>query len=202
MAQLFPISVNSILCLALHSLLYNLLLYSLPKYLSKLQSGYKTTLLMLIAVLPILTAASNCYTKLNNLSAISASKINLKMHYNSLSNTYIFADTIKNKSNLKKDSLESDSNYLPRTSSAIKSKVNYKAKDSIVYSSDEKTATLYNTAEIEFEDLNMKSAKIKINLVKNTVNAIGELDSSGKKINTPIFKQGDAEYKIEEVTFN
>ncbi len=100
------------------------------------------------------------------------------------------------------DTLSSDSNYLPRGSSAIKSKVKYNAKDSIVYSTKLKTASLYNTAVIDYEDLNIKSARIVINLSNRTVNAIGELDSVGKKINTPHFKQGSAEYNIEEATFN
>ena len=84
----------------------------------------------------------------------------------------------------------------------MKSRVKYNAKDSIVYNSQEKTATLYSDAKVLYEDLDMKAAKIKINLQKNTVNATGQLDSAGSLSSTPVFKQGGSEYKIEEVTFN
>ncbi len=100
------------------------------------------------------------------------------------------------------DSLAADSDYLPRTSSALKSKVKYTAKDSITYSASSKTAILYNDAQVLYENLNMKSARITINLADNTINAAGITDSLGTLRNTPIFKEGDAEYKIEEVTFN
>lgn len=100
------------------------------------------------------------------------------------------------------DSLKVDSNYLPVTKSAIKNKVKYSAKDSIVYSSSSKSATLYTNAQINFEEYEMKSAIIRIDLGKSLVNASGIKDSLGKLLNTPAFKQGSSEYKIEEVTFN
>lgn len=157
---------------------------------------------MLVAVLPVYSAASKINTKINNIFTISANKINFKNINHSKSTTYILKDSTKHLIKSASDTLSADSNYLPRTTSAIKSKVKYSAKDSIVYSTKSKSATLYNEAKIVYGDLDMKSAQIIIDLAKNTINAKGELDTLGKKINTPIFKQGDAEYKIEEVTFN
>jgi hypothetical protein len=53
--------------------------------------------------------------------------------------TYILPDTIRKVASMNSDSTIVDSNYLPRTKSAIKNKVKYNAKDSIVYLAGEKT---------------------------------------------------------------
>ncbi len=155
-----------------------------------------------MAVEPFFFETSNCYAKVNGFAGISANYIKSVNRNSLFSSNYIFDDSIKKIKTPENDSLIIDSNFLPRGPSAIKTKVKYFAKDSIVYSTRQKTASLYSNAKIEYEDLNIKSARIIINLANNSVNAIGELDSSGKKINTPNFKQGSSEYNIEEATFN
>lgn len=102
----------------------------------------------------------------------------------------------------KQDSLQKDSNYLPRTSAALKSIVNYSCKDSIVYNTDNKTSTLFGESGVDYEDLSIKSYQIAININKNTVHAIGFKDSTDQLTQTPIFKQAGSEYKVEEATFN
>ncbi|OYU96935.1 MAG: hypothetical protein CFE21_01210 [Bacteroidetes bacterium B1(2017)] len=144
----------------------------------------------------------NSSTKLNVLSVISANKINVDYLTISKSAFNYSDDSIRKTTNLAPDTLLRDSNYLPRTKSAIKNKVKYNAKDSIVYSASDKITSLYKDALINFEDYEMKAAVIKINMANNTINAVGEADSTGKLSNTPKFKQGSEEYNIEEVTFN
>lgn len=148
--------------------------------------------------------SANCYfyTKLNPLSAISANKIKSINSSVYLSGLYIFEDSVRKSTNAVIDTLVSDSNLLPHTASAIKDKVKYNAKDSIVYSAAKKTATLYSEAKIKFSEYEMTAAVIKINLDSSLVNAVGEKDSVGKLVHTPEFKQGSDEYHIEEVTFN
>lgn len=107
--------------------------------------------------------------------------------------------SIKNNS---PDSLLNDSNYLPRTSGAIKSKVKYFAKDSIVYNEADKIATLFTDSKVDYEDLNIVSAYIKIDIAKNVVSSQGQLDSLGNFVNTPVFKQGKDEYKAKEINYN
>jgi len=102
----------------------------------------------------------------------------------------------------KQDSLKNDSNYLPRTSAALKSLVSYACKDSIVYHTSTKTSTLFGESDVNYEDLSIKSYQIAININKNTVHAIGVKDSTDKLTQTPVFKQGGSEYKVEEATFN
>jgi hypothetical protein len=147
-------------------------------------------------------AAFNSHTKLVNPTSFSTKHPNSVAEESYKSNTYNIPDTNLVFAKAPEDSLALDSNYLPRTKSAIKSKIKYNAKDSIVYSADEKTAALYKDASINYGEYDMKSARIKINLDQKLINATGELDSAGKLSNTPVFKQGSDEYKIEEVTFN
>ncbi len=139
---------------------------------------------------------------LSNLSANATKHPNITKEESYKSNTYQIPDTIITGAASLPDSLAMDSNYLPRTKSAIKTKIKYNAKDSIVYDSDAKTAALFSEAQINYDEYDMKSARILINLDKKLINATGEKDSTGKLSNTPVFKQGSDEYKIEEVTFN
>jgi hypothetical protein len=107
--------------------------------------------------------------------------------------------SIKNNSS---DSLLNDSNYLPRTSGAIKSPVKYFAKDSIVYNEEDKIAILYTDSRVDYEDLNLVSEFIKIDIAKNLVSSQGRLDSLGNYVKTPVFKQGNDEYKAKEINYN
>jgi hypothetical protein len=147
-------------------------------------------------------AAFNSHTKLVNTTSFSTKHPNSAAEESYKSNTYLIPDTNLVLAKASEDSLALDSNYLPRTKSAIKTKIKYNAKDSIVYNADDKTAALYKDASINYDEYDMKSARIKINLDQKLINATGELDSAGKLSNTPVFKQGSDEYKIEEVTFN
>ncbi|MCF8254030.1 MAG: hypothetical protein K9J84_05575 [Bacteroidia bacterium] len=202
MAQFFPISVNSFVYLDLHSTLKKAFSYLWFFRLLRALMVFVSVILVFTEENPVCAANSKFYTKLNSLSAITASKIKTDFLSICKSELFYLGDSSRIDSNHVPDSLIADSNYLPRTQSAIKNKVKYGAKDSIVYFAGEKTTTLYKDAKINFEDYDMKAARIKINFENNTVNAIGEKDSLGNLANTPKFKQGEDEYNIEEVTFN
>jgi hypothetical protein len=157
---------------------------------------------ILIGAFPMYIEGSNLNANIYNLNKITASKINHTSTKNWLSINYVFSDTAKTSSILVQDSLSQDSNYLPYTKSAITSKIKYNAKDSIVYDADTKTASLYKDAAIVYDEYDMKAARIHINLGTKLINATGEKDTLGMLNNTPVFKQGSDEYKLEEVTFN
>jgi hypothetical protein len=97
---------------------------------------------------------------------------------------------------------QKDSNYLPRTKSAIKTKVKYSADDSIVYTETNKTVYLFGNAQVNYGDLINKSEILEINLNKNTFKSYGKEDSTGELVGTPQFKQGGTEYNAQEITFN
>lgn len=150
----------------------------------------------------LIAANSNNYSKLISLNAKTSNLHPVDLLTERLSISYNSVDSPPANIVTLNDSIPRDSNYLPRTNSAIKNKVKYLATDSIVYSAADKTTTLYKDSKINFDAYEMKAAIIKINLANTTINAIGAPDSSGKLANTPHFKQGEEEYNIEEVTFN
>ena len=150
----------------------------------------------------LIAANSNNYSKLISLNAKTSNLHPVDLLTGRLSISYNSVDSPPANIVTLNDSIPRDSNYLPRTNSAIKNKVKYLATDSIVYSAADKTTTLYKDSKINFDAYEMKAAIIKINLANTTINAIGAPDSSGKLTNTPHFKQGEEEYNIEEVTFN
>ncbi len=164
---------------------------------------------LMLTVCLFLTVANHAHarfvsipTKINTLLDITTNKANNYHLTINQTGFYNLSDSPKTNTIVVSDSNLVDSNYLPRNASAIKDKVKYKAKDSIVYLANDKLATLYKSAEIYFENYEMKSARITINLDKNLVNAVGEKDSAGNVVNTPQFKQGADTYNINEVTFN
>lgn len=116
---------------------------------------------------------------------------------------------VKINSDKKNDSLDKktaidtvDSDYLPRSASAIKDPVKYSADDSIVYSESEKIVFLFGKSKLAYQDLTDESEIIEINLEKNTIKSYGKTDSLGDLKGTPIFKQGSADYKAEEIIYN
>jgi hypothetical protein len=97
---------------------------------------------------------------------------------------------------------EQDTVRLREAPSAIKSKVKYTAKDSIVYDAVNQEVHLYRDAKVEYEDMTLDAAYIKIELGKTLVHAKGVKDSTGKLTGTPVFNQGGTEYKVERVSYN
>ncbi len=160
-------------------------------------------LVICLAVFPLYTAAQTENTIYYGDSLQRNAIRNNKQNLNNTQSTAILPDTgslsIKNNSS---DSLLNDSNYLPRTSGAIKSIVKYFAKDSIVYNEEDKIATLFTDSKVDYEDLNIVSEYIKIDIAKNIVSSQGRLDSLGNYVNTPVFKQGSDEYKAKEINYN
>jgi len=164
--------------------------------------GCLSVLFILAGENPVYSANCDLEPKINTLFVKTAIYINDKYVTCYNSGLYILQDSTRKIAKSVSDTIPVDSNYLPRTKSAIANKVKYNAKDSIVYSEATKTTSLFKDAKINFDEYEMKAAIIKINLDQNTVNATGELDSAGLLINTPSFKQGEETYNIEEVTFN
>ncbi|MFT6814439.1 MAG: hypothetical protein ACJAZ3_000327 [Sphingobacteriales bacterium] len=110
-------------------------------------------------------------------------------------------DSSKNALSLK-DSTKSDTIIIPKSKSALTSKINYKAKDSIRYSMDLKEAYLYGDAEVTYEDIKLIAEFIKVDQENMIIYASGVTDSTGKAKGKPIFTQGKDSYKSESMTYN
>ena len=61
---------------------------------------------------------------------------------------------------------------------------------------------LVNTASAIYGDIDLKAYYIDLDLVTGDVVAYGRRDSTGKLVDTPIFKEGDQEFQCEELHYN
>lgn len=85
---------------------------------------------------------------------------------------------------------------------AIKTKIDYQALDSIRFDVKNKRTYLFYKATINYEDLYLQSDYVEIDMQKGIIHAKGLADSLGEIKGKPIFKQGDQEFKTEEMSYN
>ncbi|MFC2127581.1 putative LPS assembly protein LptD [Bacteroidota bacterium] len=98
------------------------------------------------------------------------------------------------------DSIKKDSIAPPKE--AIDAIIDHKAEDYILEDVVQKKITLYNNAEINYNDINIKSGKITIDYKTNIVLAKGIKDSVGEYSQRPIFVQGSEESTQDSIIFN
>jgi len=103
---------------------------------------------------------------------------------------------------IKKDSVLIDSTNFTQTHSKIDAKVERTATDSIVQDILSKKVFLYGNAEIKYEDIDLKAARIEVNFNNNTVVAYGVIDSTGKQQGRPVFTQGGQTFKADTIEYN
>ena len=84
----------------------------------------------------------------------------------------------------------------------ILSKIKRKAVDYEKFDQKKKLITLYNKAEVYYEDIELKSGIIIIDYQKNEVYAGRIKDSTGKYTQLPVFKQGQNVVEPDSIRFN
>ena len=65
-----------------------------------------------------------------------------------------------------------------------------------------KNAFLYGKANVKYQNIELTSENIRMNMDSSTVYATYGLDSVGSKFGTPVFKEGSDEYKSETMSYN
>lgn len=109
----------------------------------------------------------------------------------------------KNTENLapkKTDTLKLDS-IVPKKG-VIDGQIKYKASDFVKIDQKSKKITLYNNAELYYQDVELKSGIIVLDYQKNEVNAGRIKDSLGKLSQYPNFKQGVNVVEPDSIRFN
>ncbi|MBR6687091.1 MAG: LPS-assembly protein LptD [Paludibacteraceae bacterium] len=76
-----------------------------------------------------------------------------------------------------------------KSSNAIESDITYSAKDSIIMEGSD-VAILYGDAVVKYQSMELKADYIRLSLDSNIVYASGVMDSTGKYVGTPVFKDG------------
>lgn len=85
----------------------------------------------------------------------------------------------------------------------IESTVKYAAKDSIQFDVSTKTARLYNKANVDYGDMNMKAALITVNYGQNLVMAEGRMDTVKHKLEgRPVVKDASGLYTAGKIAYN
>ena len=75
-------------------------------------------------------------------------------------------------------------------------------KDSIIQDIENKKIYLFGDASIEYGKIKITAGKIVIDWKDNTILAIGTKDSSGSYLGSPIFEEGDDNFKASEILYN
>nr|WP_321222806.1 putative LPS assembly protein LptD [uncultured Psychroserpens sp.] len=104
------------------------------------------------------------------------------------------------KNNKESDSTKTDS--IPKKKEILSSIVDYKAKDYVRLNQRKNTTTLFNEAEVNYGDMNIKAGIIVINHGKDLVYAGRVKDSLGNYSQAPIFTQGQSVVEPDSVIFN
>lgn len=108
------------------------------------------------------------------------------------------SDTTPKDSLVKKDSVAGK-----KTKTVVlKSKVEFKAKDSLRFEIDKQTVHMFTDADVKYEDIGMKAAYLEIDFPKNELYATGVPDSTGEDQGVPEFNQGELSFKSKHMRYN
>ncbi|GEM56026.1 organic solvent tolerance protein OstA [Flavobacterium branchiophilum NBRC 15030 = ATCC 35035] len=150
------------------------------------------TNLFYIVLLTFLFAANNSYLysqDVNKKTVVVPIKAQKDTTFVGLSTLSKKNDTVKNQNGKVKKPL-------------IESKIRYTAVDYVKMNQKTKTVTLYNKAELYYQDIELKSGIIVLNNDKSEVYAGRIKDSTGKYTQLPVFKQGSNVIEPDSIRFN
>ncbi|MEE4116587.1 MAG: putative LPS assembly protein LptD [Marinilabiliaceae bacterium] len=90
----------------------------------------------------------------------------------------------------------------PVSRDAVKMPIVYSATDSMRLDMKNQKVYYVNNASAVYGDIDLKAYYIDVDLVSGEVHAYGRRDSAGKMVDTPVFKEGEEEFKFEELYYN
>ncbi len=99
------------------------------------------------------------------------------------------------------DSLRLDSINMKRKN-GIDHPVTYTSNDSLTYDAKSGYARLYGSSHVTYENMDLTSEQIYMNLDSSLVHATGIKDTAGIDMGTPIFKMGNDTYESDTMAFN
>lgn len=99
----------------------------------------------------------------------------------------------------KQDSLDLKKN---KKKAVLDARIDYRAEDSLTFFLDNKDVFLYNKAKIDYDKMKLESGFMTVNFDTKTLFAEGVKDSTDTIVQSPIFKEGNAEYKSKELKYN
>ena len=91
---------------------------------------------------------------------------------------------------------------MPISANAIDEIIKYRATDSVAMNLDTRKAFLYTDGSIDYQSMLLQANRVVVDFDRQTLQAHGTLDTAGNTIGRPYFKQDDAEYHADSITFN
>jgi hypothetical protein len=103
-----------------------------------------------------------------------------------------------------------DSLSAKKSNSALKSKVDYNARDSVRFDVSSQKMYLYGESRVKYENMELKADYIEIDIAKNIAFSRGKRDSLGHEmldtlglpIGDPVFADGGKNFDAKELTYN
>ena len=136
------------------------------------------------------------YAEAQRVKGKRARKDNAGLRTDSLPSDSLLPDSLATDS-LMSDSLASDSS----DKQPLDAPVVYEASDSIVFTKGG-YAHLYGNGKVNYQNIELTSAKISMNMDSSTVFAEGVMDTAGVASGTPIFKDGETPYESKTMRYN
>jgi len=84
----------------------------------------------------------------------------------------------------------------------IKTSVHYTSTDSLTLNMLTRDVKMYGNAKIDYNPISISAEEITVNWDKSMMRAEGRTDSTGKKIGTPIFVNGQETYETDQIKYN
>jgi len=120
-----------------------------------------------------------------------------------LSKTTILPDSLSlNQRDNPTDSLNQTQDSIPPPRSDIATTIKYTARDSIITDIENQKIFLYGDAKIDYGDVNLKAERIEVDYKSTTLTANYALDSAGKKIGVPVFRDGPEVFETDQIKYN
>lgn len=102
----------------------------------------------------------------------------------------------------KNDTLINEAKAVEQPKSDIETTIFYSAQDSINSSLDQKMIHLYGNAKVKYGLIELEAEEIVIDYEKSTITANGKLDSLGRRVGFPLFKNGSEVYETRDMVYN
>ena len=85
---------------------------------------------------------------------------------------------------------------------ALQFRVDFKSIDSLHFDMKNHKVFMYNEANINYDDINLKANYVEMDFNKTEIFASGVPDSTGKERGQPIFVQGESEFRSQTMRYN
>lgn len=85
---------------------------------------------------------------------------------------------------------------------AVSSVIKYTARDSVAMDLKTRRAYLYTDGHIDYEKMTLDADRVVVDFEQQTLHAHGTTDTSDEVKGRPFFKQDEAEYHADTITFN